>query len=122
MKIFSYEINIELLVAVTIFLFALLIYSSTVPKTNEPKLMITYEAQKDFFTYMNRHPKAKEQEARFSNINDITQNIYDYFQIELTENVHKLSNQMILKNNKVITRPMMKKWIEENYHEHYVQK
>jgi multidrug transporter EmrE-like cation transporter len=84
-------------------------------------LQITEGAKSVFVKYINSHKKAKTHEAKCSKIKDITGNIYDYFNIELSEKEHSDVVKMIKKNNGIMTKTMMKRWIKENYRENYVE-
>jgi len=85
-------------------------------------IRITPGAKEEFISYINSHIKAKKHEIKCSKISNITENIDEYFQIELKEKDHKDIVQMIKKNKNVFSKPIMKKWIIENYNENYIEK
>ena len=79
-------------------------------------------AKNEFINYINSHRKAKKHEIKCSGIADIITNIDDYFKIELKENDHKDVLRMIKKNRGIMSKEIMKRWIEENYYENYIEK
>ena len=52
---------------------------------NKLDVIISYEAKQAFINYFNTHSKAKERETKCSKIDNITENIEEYFKIQLKE-------------------------------------
>lgn len=85
-------------------------------------LKITPKAKAEFVDYMTKHHKARRYETKCSGVDDIRDNIEAYFRIELREPEHHDVLMMIHRNGGTFTVWAMRRWIEENYHEIYVER
>jgi len=91
------------------------IFSITLNNGNKLDVIITYEAKQLFVNYINSHPLYKKHETRCSGIENIVENIENYFQIQL-KNYHNVL-VMINLGKGIFTENIMKQWIKENYNE-----
>jgi hypothetical protein len=84
-------------------------------------VIISYEAKRAFINYINTHSKAKKHETKCSKIDNITENIEEYFKIKLKEEEYIDVINMINKDIGIFSESIMKQWIRENYNENYIK-
>jgi hypothetical protein len=86
---------------------------------NSKSFYITNDAKALFAAYIQTHELAKNKETKCSGINNIIDNIDDYFKIELKEEDHKDIADDIIRDRGLFDADKMQRWINENYHEVY---
>ena len=97
------------------------IFSISLKEGNKIDVIISYEAKKVFINYINTHSKAKEHETKCSKIDNITENIEEYFKIKLKDGEYIEVVEMININKGIFSESIMKQWIRENYNKNYIR-
>jgi len=98
------------------------IFSISLKGGNNLDVIISLEAKKAFINYINAHSKAKEHETKCSKIDNITENIEEYFKIKLKEEDYIDVINMINKDIGIFSESIMKQWIRKNYYKNYIKK
>jgi len=97
------------------------IFSISLKGGNTIDVIISFEAKKAFINYIITHSKAKERETKCSKIDNITENIEEYFKIKLKEEEYIDIINMINKDIGIFSKNIMKQWIRENYYKNYIK-
>jgi len=97
------------------------IFSISLKGGNNLDVIISYEAKRAFINYINTHSKAKERETKCSKIDNITENIEEYFKIKLKEEEYIDIINMINKDIGIFSENIMKQWIRKNYNQNYIK-
>jgi len=97
------------------------IFSISLKGGNTIDVIISYEAKQAFINYINTHSKAKDYETKCSKIDNITENIEEYFKIKLKKEDHADILEIINKDIGIFSESIMKKWIRKNYNKNYVK-
>jgi hypothetical protein len=97
------------------------IFSISLKGGNIIDVIISLEAKKAFINYINTHSKAKECETKCSKIDNITENIEEYFKIKLKEEDYIDVIDMINKDIGIFSESIMKQWIRKNYNKNYIK-
>jgi hypothetical protein len=97
------------------------IFSISSKGGNTIDVVISYEAKRAFINYINTHSKAKERETKCSKIDNITENIEEYFKFKLKDDYYVDVLEMINKNKGIFSESIMKQWIRENYNKNYIK-
>lgn len=98
------------------------IFNISLKDGNKLDVIISYEAKQLFINYINTHSKAKEHETKCSNIDNITENIEEYFKIKLKGEEYIDVVEMINNKKGIFSERIMKQWIRENYIKNYIKK
>ena len=88
---------------------------------NKLDVIISYEAKQAFINYFNTHSKAKERETKCSKIDNITENIEEYFKIKLKDGEYIDVVEIINNKKGIFSENIMKQWIRENYIKNYIK-
>ena len=97
------------------------IFSISLKGGNNLDVIISYEAKQAFINYINTHSKAKDYETKCSKIDNITENIEEYFKIKLKEEEYIDVINMINNDIGIFSESIMKQWIRENYNQNYIK-
>ena len=89
---------------------------------NTIDVIISLESKKAFIYYINTHSKAKDYESKCSHIDNITENIEEYFKIKLKKEDYDDILEIIIKDKGIFSEGIMKRWIRKNYNENYLIK
>lgn len=89
---------------------------------NNLDVIISYEAKRVFINYINTHSKAKKRETKCSKIDNITENIEEYFKIQLKLGEYRNVVEIINNKKGIFSENIMKQWIRENYIKNYIKK
>jgi hypothetical protein len=69
---------------------------------------------------MKEHRKEMSREKQCSGITNLFENIELFFETEMKEKEHADIRAKLRKNGNVITLPIMRRWIHENYTKNYI--